>query len=54
MGLVLLLALEWGQDLVLEVVLELVLKSEFLVSVQVEVSERGCFVDFLVSIFLME
>jgi hypothetical protein len=46
MELELLLALEWGQDLVLEyrlelaLVLELVLMSEFVWGVQVEVSKR--------------
>jgi hypothetical protein len=53
----LLLALERGQDLVLEcglelaLVLELVLMSKFVWGVQVEVSKRVYVVDFLVSIF---
>jgi hypothetical protein len=55
----LLLALEWGQDLVLEYGLELalewglelVLMSEFVWGVQVEVSKQVYVVDFLVSIF---
>jgi hypothetical protein len=61
MELELLLALEWGQDLVLEYGLELTLvlvwglklvsMSEFVWGFQVEVSKRGCVVDFLVSIF---
>jgi hypothetical protein len=61
MELELLLALEWGKDLLLEyglelaVVLEwgqqLVLMSEFVWGVQVEVSKRVFVVDFLVSIF---
>jgi hypothetical protein len=51
----LLLALEWGQDLVLELAwvqeVELVLMSEFVWGVQVVVSKRVCAVDFSVSIF---
>jgi hypothetical protein len=61
MELELLLALEWGQDLVLKYGLELALvlewglelvsMSEFAWGVQVEVSKRVCVVDFLVSIY---
>jgi hypothetical protein len=54
MELELLLALEWGQDLVLEYGLELTLVLVWglkLWGFQVEVSKRGCVVDFLVSIF---
>jgi hypothetical protein len=58
------LALEWGQDLVLEYGLELALglkwglelvsMSEFPWGVQVEVSKRACVADFLSFHLLME